>query len=302
MTGALPLRVAARYYQAGIIEPPPKLAKEVQKQVLNLVFEHYWAALEVQLQKVSKWLKDPTKQERHAEYREKIVEAHEGIRFCKKYASKPQKHKTLTAFKVPVDLSGWKYLRGTDAEARQAVEQRFRNIRVEVSFDARAADSGAWYPEGGLEVFAPPYAASTATLKRTLHTLLEVLRHELRHAAQSFLSLLKDVPERGGLPSPKVRTETKAPGKKEPTWALLDVEFQPIIGDAIHELGDYLKRVPRQHRADVFKVYVGEKHSEKLPEGWDRFVGRDLLSIKKKAPQKWKAAVAEVYKGVRNLL
>jgi hypothetical protein len=308
--GSCEVRVAERYMkEAGLIEPPPKLLEDVRKAALGIVCSHTWAQAEVKVQEtarivqglqtgnagVSGW----TKEEAEQAFREVLVEHQRVVNFCKKYTNKPRAYKTKGTAKFKVNLSGWKYLRS--GMQISLVTQFFNPLAVEVHFRNRKTLNGTWKSsKATITVDGFPYTFETyEAFMQRLERLDRTLVHECRHVAQTFLHMLTE--GQGGLLSPDLRDQ-KPDYKKE--WALKDIEFQPLVGDAIREAKKYLTAL-RQKGASPEKLraaldnYLGA--GPKVP-GFVNLENPRLAILRDKAPERWREALAEVGAAVQDYL
>jgi len=317
---ATALKVAARYREAALIQPPPRLVEAVSNQVAALVCGHYWAKLNAQVKVLLEVMKEPEERERLPDHRAIMVNLQQGIKLCQQYATKPRAYKGKGTLKVPLDLTGWKYLEGKEGIPRRKMIEKFYDpIKVQVNFKQQVNALGKWFSTKGLLMVNVPAepaeaviqdiisAQATVNLKKVLQKALHqiglVLIHELRHSAQSFLDLLHgEGPGKAGRPSPKLRNDPEKDWDRD--WELRDVEFQPMVGDLVLELTKRLKKTPPKYRKDVAKAFMGEKPPASLKDlpRYMSFPGNYLPRLKKEAPDKWREAVSEIYQGVRNLL
>lgn len=197
------------------------------------------------------------------------------------------------------------------------------SVQVRLTYNLGVERASAYWQEATRTVaIEVPLAVSVWDLEGKL---LQSLRHELQHFAQSYLTAALDrtsVPTMRkpgpGMPSrhvmtPQFRQESPSPGMNPGrVHALDDVEFHTRLADAITEAKamlvhhndrkqDYYKRnLTAEERRAYLGAFIGV-----MPKGGDmaeevRYQPGNtfFLAIKKFAPGKWKKAVSELVKAV----
>ncbi len=197
----------------------------------------------------------------------------------------------------PLDLSGWRY---DTPGLRKALGglSTWGEIRVDLSPKLPPGVGGSWQP-----------ATKTLTLPLHVagrHQILDSVRHELQHMAQSLMQTALQN-KTFGLPSHNTRTpgfnqaqnrdylKMNAPGAQGLDAAqfhrLDDREFYPVLTDLIEKIKDWVVRekpdVPEQKRKILELLGVAGDPKKQREE---------LLTWKRHAPGKWKKAVKEIYR------
>ena len=259
---------------AGVIKPPPKVLEDLRSAMYDIICGQVWFIQE-------QWLKmaDISRDNR--------ADALSMIQFCKRYASKPKYYKRPARVKVPVNLNGWSYL---DSDEKALALSKLPQITLNVYFKGSMQDPGFWQPRNALLriVFSvsPP---DLSGLKYFLNIVDSVLVHETRHVAQT---LMEHAGKGKNLVSPSLQNQDL-----DSEWALRDIEFQPIVGDAIRNLRDELNQTTPSERRSLVQKYVGEVPSKAFMLG-----SPPIKKLRKLDPKKWQSAVRDIYKGVSDLL
>ena len=202
---------------------------------------------------------------------------------------------------VPVDKAAleFKALVGPDDLVGALADIGWRKITVFLDFKGHQKRGGQWRPlERELEVDAPPLGYTTLKgIQTAISAIRDTVRHEMQHCGQDLLRELVGSTEDAGLPSASIRDPKYDPsgdprgrGNKRQEHALRDVEFYPRLADEVVEFIQYSLGIPKKSWGMAAKKWVGgsEKH----------FFG----ALRKSAPDKWKKAVAEFFKGVEKKL
>jgi len=175
-------------------------------------------------------------------------------------------------------------------------------ITATLDFKGHLQRGGQWSPGRRLlEVDVSAQGITTvANFKRTLAEMHDVLWHELQHVGQDLLRALHLMDEDAGLPSKSIRDPDVDPSgyptgplsRGRIQHELRDVEFQTDLGEAIRDFIRSLNRVPKLRWREHLEQTVGIK-------GYSPH-NRYFRTWKRKAPGKWKKAVAEFVKEVEN--
>lgn len=202
---------------------------------------------------------------------------------------------------------GTEMLRGflQDVEKDLAQGRVNKGPLVHVVYPVRPSNTGgAWTPlQGTLTVYLRDY--------HTPRHIRRIVEHELRHAAQTWLSeailsrkddLVDSLQGLAGLPSKRIRT----PGMKQSpggggAYYLDDLEFYPNLADAIDRMREVLDhpRVSAEQRPESFKMLVGLKRirgswRDHNVDSLDPF----FLALKHGSREKYRKALSEAYKAL----
>lgn len=246
---------------------------------------------------------------------------------CLKYgATDGNQRRNKIEGRVEVDLSGWRYL--TPEEQKRApeilAEKHFNILSLTMFFAAQHAKwDGVWSEAAcRIQVDAPAGDSgripSVASVRTNMHNLLGTVWHEVQHAGQSILRLVKSLPEIGGLPSKSLRDPavrpTGLPLDAKPLLRqrdrriphhLRDIEFYTNLGNDVRGFIKNLRSVPDALREDYFKFYVGATRGDGIlmSPGSTRFPNSARMwQLRDEAPEKWAKAVKELRKAVAEYL
>ena len=217
-----------------------------------------------------------------------------------KYTSKAKERKTKVVRKFDIDLTGWKYgdevsraSGGERATTILSLGHGWHDITCVMNFDAHARRFGQWDPQKR-ELQIDVTIARPVTAKgfnNGLYELEKGIVHELRHFGQDALRVLKRLKEDAGLPS--ARAQGSPGSQHDLEHALRDVEFYTDLGDAIGEFVRFIPHITPKHRRQTAGAFIDDPNFRGfgLPNWF-------FQAIRKKAPDKWRKAVAEFWKAV----
>jgi len=144
-----------------------------------------------------------------------------------------------------------------------------------------ASAEGLWYSYEGDYFMGTLYAAANTKadaenitnlqqLKEKVARLKQIVRHEVQHVIQDFISKIKKMREDAGLPSRKIRDPKYRPSgmpvKKEPEspeggrikHELRDVEFYTRISDEVDKFNNSKTHLPVSMHKDLMLAWVAQ--------------------------------------------
>jgi hypothetical protein len=144
-------------------------------------------------------------------------------------------------------------------------------------------------------------------LDSVIDKLPGTVTHELGHFAQELLQVAKtNVPHREknlrkfGYPSKSIQQGGEELTPDKSAWVnqheLRDIEFYTRLADAKTELTANLDSFDRKWNAQNFKAFIGVNQDSDFAH----YSNHWLKTLKTQAPGKYKKAVAELYKAVRD--
>ena len=220
---------------------------------------------------------------------------------CLKYTRTAKEYSTTAKKVFPIDLTGWKYLSETGFSVKEATTklnaEGWGRINCILDFKGHATRGGMWLPsERQLEVdvhHQKPH--DMGELEKGILQIKGVARHEVQHAGQSYLRVLRGLKEVLGLPGDELRNpHYPDPFNQEQPHALRDVEFYPRLEDDVEEFLSHLKKTPKPDWLKTFKLWVNGNISTQS----DYF--SYLKGERNKA--KWRKAIKEFQKRVEEEL
>jgi hypothetical protein len=210
--------------------------------------------------------------------------------------------KNIRSFKVTYDdLSEYH-----DISSYKDKNISYPSIGAEFVFDDRYKDyyegnwSGLWTGEKLLiKQFLPSIERLTEKrIDREMADIKETVRHELQHASQSFLKMLKKNDE-AGLPSKKIRDPNvdqygrdgiqqledrlNVPSSRSKIdHGLRDIEFYTDLTDNIAEFKSAVRQVPLSARQLFFHTWIGTipilEFNKQIPQILKKFYSVDSLN------------------------
>lgn len=179
--------------------------------------------------------------------------------------------KTPTTW-LPLDFSGWKYFsQGLVNTAQRRVSRAIKETRghtddsLVVSLQPQiAAGTGGGFIPSAFQITVH-YRIGEFTrdaFEEMVKNLQIFYYHELQHAAQYFLKIVRRMEDLGGLPSKDIRNPDidyveMALGPDTDEYFLTDIEFYPIIESSVAEMSQLLKsRVPHELWKDNIREFL----------------------------------------------
>lgn len=269
--------------------------------------------------------KTPNPTEKSPAVREALINTHLLRQECLKYTSEGKRRANKVETRVPMDVTGWKYLRPDEqAEAQETIRAVWpRGIEVKMDFRNQHDEYVGLWTGSGIQLDAPAgdkLSVPTLALFTTrLNALLDTCWHECQHAGQDMLKVIRKLNEPAGLPSRELRQPGVTPWggpdlttrdprkmkireiKKKVPHYLRDIEFHTNLGNDTKALRRTLQKVPPKLRHKFFKNWVGlEKGLDVSDSGI--LTNYRLLKLRDEAPEKWEKLVAELWKAVHDLM
>lgn len=163
---------------------------------------------------------------------------------------------------LPIDFSGWKYFSaGLVGTAQRRVSRAIKEARnhsddsfiVSLQPRVRAGVGGGFLPSAyQITIYYRIGEFTREAFEEMVKNLQIFYYHELQHAAQYFLKIIRRMDDLGGLPGKDIRDPDidyleMAVGPDSDQYFLTDVEFYPIIESSVAEMSQLLKsRVPHE--------------------------------------------------------
>lgn len=181
---------------------------------------------------------------------------------------------------------------------------RFRHVWVVFEKDVDTTSGGNWSVALNRLTVKMPHLAGQMPWPKTEKRLRAVVQHELRHFSQSYLKTLLSLADEAGKPSKAIQTPAFSQHDRQrgmdqsEMHALDDIEFYTDLADAIDRIKEYLEENPmsKADRTEAVRKFVGLPTSRHT----SFYVSVDWFfsALKRKAPGKYRKAVAELIKAV----
>ena len=299
-------RVVARYMEAGIFEPPPRLFETVRDWMFKTFAAHALARAEGICRQ---YIKDLAQFSADVYAKKRFVDAVSLKRAASKYASKGRLIKTSAKTTIEVDVRGWKYLRpDEEANAASVMASRLPEITCILFFDSHANRGGQWHL-GKRTLQVDTRSAMVDNVSGFEYALSEIDRvtyHETQHVGQDALRMIRGLKEDAGLPPTSIRVPETPDQKSRPEHALRDVEFYTDLQNEIRHFRNKLRLIPAPDWRAAARIFMDDPKGADMrtqdPKVLALLRSEYFQTLHKKAPDKWRKAVTEFAKAIEPYL
>lgn len=299
------LQIIQKYKIAGLFLPPEKLLKRIEDFVirswLQQVYVHNLESLEEDEFRGTL--------EKHKKEKFKIIE------LCQKFKSNIRSELLETVsenFEIDKnDLKNWNIINIKEIENFNIL------LIVELNF---YNNSTPYFHSDNDELMKiviglRPDIFNLAEVKKNLIYLRDTVKHEISHAAQKIVQIIKNLKEPIGLPKDKLRNKkhdalgynylNKNDEELRIKHHLQDIEFHTNLNDFISEFIRNIKHIPKELRYDYFKrcIETSYNNEDKIIKYVKKYgLNYNLLFFRLKRDNfnKYKQAVKEFYKAVKD--
>jgi len=246
-----------------------------------------------------------------------------------------------------IDLADLHYF--TDEDLSKLGLQHSATVRAEFVFDEERAKevygecewTGLWNGNFFIHVPKPSYIEeiTESNIREVVVEIRKAVRHEMQHMVQSYITMLKDLKSKGGLPSAGLPAKNIRDEEIDENiiglakYYLQDREFYTLLTDSIEMFKSVVNRFPMSLHKVLFDMWIGRtpyselekrfieefnKSHSIVPEDQSTegklkvlmpqvansiLIGSNLFAhLKRNSPQKYRKAVIEMYKAVQPLL
>ena len=199
---------------------------------------------------------------------------------------------------VRLDLTGWRYVDDPVAAAKAIQESsQFRMILIEV----RTADTSSFDPRGWhIKIKGPDEwnILDHEGVESSLARVRDHAHHEITHAAQMLLKIVKGLRAPGGLPR-KIRKSMDpeapdvvghGPGSRDVPHEMLDVEFHTDLEGAARSLARALVQSKRTSPGDLDRQITLFEMGEEF-RSYRSLLPSPFYTWKTQDPERWRKAV-----------